>query len=38
MSLTVHLASMPLRSEPNAAAQPISERSLTVEPQMGPPL
>lgn len=32
MSLTAHLASMPRRSEANAAAQPISERSLTVEP------
>ncbi len=32
MSLTVHLASMPRRSEVNAAAQPISERSLTGEP------
>ena len=31
MSLTVHLASMPRRSGPNAAAQPISEEAARVE-------
>lgn len=36
MSLTVHLASMPRRSEANAAAKPISEKSLTVEPHGAP--
>ena len=36
MSLTVHLASMPRRSGANAAAQPISEKSLTVEPHGAP--
>lgn len=36
MSLTVHLASMPRRSGASAAAQPISEKSLTVEPHGAP--